>query len=55
MERYYTVDIYGSGNKEEIINSLRELADLMEADKEDKSLDGDGYDAINLRMDLTEE
>ena len=50
----YTVNAYGGGTKEEIVIALRQLADYIEQDTDTESLDGDGYEVNNLRIDFEE-
>jgi hypothetical protein len=54
-EPNYRVDAYGEGSKKQIIEALRNLANLIESDIEIKNLDGDGYETEAIRIDFTEE
>lgn len=49
----YTVSIYGGGHVNDIISSLRDLADKLELNKEEY-LVADGFEAVSLVMDLDE-
>lgn len=49
----YSVNIYGGGHVESIIESLRELADKLEADQQ-TDLRDDGFETEALVMDLSE-
>lgn len=50
----YSVNIYGGGRVEDIIDSLRELADLLEHHQND-DLTNDGFEVNSLKMELEAE